>query len=264
MDESCSGRLREDPYTETEETDEDYVDRMIDVYYDKGIRVVFPIHNFKNAFGAPATWQDAIHAGNHISEGEWWEVDRSTGACDGYGFKLGAFTPLLIELLAFGNFAGDFDLSLEDFPACNARGLSPLGAYMIRAMMEKGIIIDVDHMSAKSFDDTLAIAEELGAPVIASHVQFFNLNTSAIRHERMRTESQLEAIRDSGGMIAAMLKDDKQDTGDVGKKLNAAYTSSPTGKVISDDCRHSSKTFAQMYQYSVDMMGGPGGVRQRL
>ena len=54
-----------------------------------------------------------------------------------------------------------------------------------------------------------------------------------------------------------MLKDDKQDTGDVGNKLNAAYTSSPTGKVIADDCRHSSKTFAQMYQYSVDVMQGP-------
>ena len=93
--------------------------------------------------------------------------------------------------------------------------------------------------------------------MIASHVQFFDLNKGEIRHERMRTWEQLEAIRDSGGMIAAMLKDDKQDTGDVGKKLNAAYTWSPTGKVIADDCRHSSKTFAQMYQYSVDVMQGP-------
>ena len=72
----------------------------------------------------------------------------------------------------------------------------------------------------------------------------------------MRTKAQLQEIRDDGGMIAAMLKDDKQDTG-TRRQVQPPYTASPTGRVIADDCRHSSKTFAQMYQYSVDVMQGP-------
>jgi microsomal dipeptidase-like Zn-dependent dipeptidase len=52
-------------------------------------------------------------------------------------------------------------------------------------------------------------------------------------------------------MVAAMLKDDVQDTDSIGQKRNLPYGS------IGDDCRHSSKTWAQMYQYAVDVMGGP-------
>ena len=70
-----------------QETNEDYVDRKVDEYYAKGVRVIFPIHNFDNAFGAPATWQDAIDVGNRVSEGDWWDAEDCPG--DGYGFELG-------------------------------------------------------------------------------------------------------------------------------------------------------------------------------
>ena len=85
---------------------------------------------------------------------------------------------------------------------------------MIDKLIERGMVIDVDHMSARALDETLAIAESTQPPypVVASHVQFFDLNDPSIRHERMRTRAQLERIRGVGGMIAAMLKDDVQDT----------------------------------------------------
>jgi microsomal dipeptidase-like Zn-dependent dipeptidase len=233
------------------ESDEAFITRMVDEYYDKGVRVVFPIHNFDNAFGGPATWQDAIHAGNYASTGSWWAAE----ACpDSYGFTFSGFTSFIISLFGFGQAVVP---PTHPFATCNKRGLTPLGEYMIRYMMAKGIVIDVDHMSNHALEHTLNIAEELGMPVIASHVQFYELNREAGRHERMRTRAQLERIRDGGGMIAAMLKDDKQDTDDVGGQHHLPYTSSPTGKVIADNCRHSSKTWAQMYQYAVDVMQGP-------
>jgi hypothetical protein len=57
-------------------------------------------------------------------------------------------------------------------------------------------------------------------------------------------------------MIAAMLKDDVQDTGLKGQKWTVWY-SSQIGNAISDDCRHSSKTLAQALQYATDTMGMP-------
>ena len=47
----------------------------VDKYYDKGVRHVFPIHNFDNQFGGPATWQDAINVGNRVAAGHW-STDR--------------------------------------------------------------------------------------------------------------------------------------------------------------------------------------------
>jgi microsomal dipeptidase-like Zn-dependent dipeptidase len=235
------------------ETDEVYVKRKVDYYYGKGVRIIFPIHNFDNAFGGPATWQNAINAGNLVSEGDFWHPEDCPG--EDYGFKIGPFSSWLIAFLGFGEFVivptHDGDAS------CNSGGLTPLGVSAVTYMMQKGIIVDVDHLSNKSFDGVLDIADQLHRPVIASHVQFFDLNKEEIRHERMRTKAQLDRIRNSGGMIAAMLKDDAVDTDNTGQKLNIAYTTSPSGKVIKDDCRHSSKTWAQMYQYAVDTMQGP-------
>jgi hypothetical protein len=57
-------------------------------------------------------------------------------------------------------------------------------------------------------------------------------------------------------MVAVMLKDDVLDTGDRGKRKTIDYTASG----VIDDCRHSSKTFAQAYMYAVDKMSGRVGM----
>ena len=64
---------------------------------------------------------------------------------------------------------------------------------------------------------------------MASHVQAFDLHQQEFdgnkgRHERMRTRAQLDAIRSSGGMVAAMLKDDVQDTDLKGGKFTLPYS----------------------------------------
>ena len=72
----------------------------------------------------------------------------------------------------------------------------------------------------------------------------------------MRTAPQLQAIARTGGMIAVMTKDDFQDTDNKGKKLTVQYPA--RGRVYArNDCRHSTKTWAQMLQYSVDILHGP-------
>lgn len=249
--------------------DKTFIEQRVDHYYDLGIRHIFPIHNFDNAFGAAATWQDGIEVGQKLVEGNWWTTEDC--ADDGYGFKLGTGpTQLMITLLKFANVINlgsypNFPNPRLEAASCNAKGLTPLGHDLINKLMAKGMIIDVDHMSNKALDETLTMVEGNGNyPVVASHVLSFDrhvkeidglLGAEGTRHERLRTSAQLQRIRNVGGMVAAMLKDDAQDTGNKGKKLTIPYDDDVFD--VPDDCIHSSKTFAHAYQYLVDQMGGP-------
>jgi len=245
----------------------------VDVIYDMGVRHVFPIHNFDNAFGAAATWMDPIGVGQAVAEQRWWVTrDCGTGKGD-YGFWIDNFIQSLMLILGFG--VGEtpaipeyINGNLEPaYASCNEYGLNGYGPPLIRALMNKGMLIDVDHMSIRSIDDVIALTapgpsgDGQAYPLLASHVQAFDLHMREVvdnkgRHERMRTRAQLDAIRASGGMVAAMLKDDVQDTDIKGWKASVAYTPQH-GATIADDCRHSSKTWAQAFQYAVDVMGGP-------
>ena len=55
-------------------------------------------------------------------------------------------------------------------PHCSTLGLSPLGAHLIRRMVDKGMIFDPDHMSAMARDQAMDIIEDEGySGVISSH-----------------------------------------------------------------------------------------------
>jgi microsomal dipeptidase-like Zn-dependent dipeptidase len=239
------------------------LDRDIDEIYKLGVRHVFPIHNFENGFGAPATWQNPIEVGNVVIEGSWWQTEEcptGTELGSGYGFKaVPDFKSTATALIGLGT-VPPLAPQRPEKASCNKNGLSSLGKSLVKKLMDKGIIVDVDHMSNKSFDDTVKLsnARLYPAPLVASHVQFFDLNTKDITHERMRTNQQLAAIRKTGGMIAAMLKDDSLDVPErLGMKKNLPYRSTRIKSPVEDNCRHSSRVFAHMLQYAVDTMGGP-------
>jgi hypothetical protein len=55
-------------------------------------------------------------------------------------------------------------------PHCNQRGLTPLGEYLIRRMMDKRMIFDPDHMSVVARKQALALLESKNYPgVVSSH-----------------------------------------------------------------------------------------------
>jgi microsomal dipeptidase-like Zn-dependent dipeptidase len=249
------------------------LEEAVDVIYGMGVRHVFPVHNFDNRFGAAATWMDPIGVGQAVAEQRWW-VTRNCGDGAGeYGFWIDNVIQSIMLLLGFGVFEvppipvyTNGNLS-PAYASCNEYGLQQMGTQLLQALMNKGMLIDIDHMSSNSLDDTIA-ATSAGPdgngpayPLVASHVQAFDLHRREFegnkgRHERMRTRAQLDAIRSSGGMVAAMLKDDVQDTDLKGGKFTLPY-SPVVGGAIADNCRHSSKTWAQLLQYTVDVMGAP-------
>jgi microsomal dipeptidase-like Zn-dependent dipeptidase len=147
------------------------VDRGLDEVYAMGVRQMIVTHKFDNAFGGvrfdPGVQGVAVNAGNFLGTGRFWEAEPCTTAehdnpllsmGDGPAQALAALPP------------GVTTPVYPEGPLCNVRGLTPLGEHMIRGMMDRGMIVDIDHMSVKTADATLDILEDAGySGVVSSH-----------------------------------------------------------------------------------------------
>ena len=73
-------------------------------------------------------------------------------------------------------------------------GLTDFGRECIEEMNRLGMIIDVSHLHPKGFWDIIELSKD---PIVASHS-----NAKAVTdHPRNLTDKQLEAIKDSGGVV---------------------------------------------------------------
>lgn len=77
-------------------------------------------------------------------------------------------------------------------------GLTDFGFDVIRLMNKIGMIIDVSHMSEKSFWDTIELSK---APVVASHSNLFAVK----KHKRNLRKEQIAAIIKNNGCIGINL-----------------------------------------------------------
>jgi hypothetical protein len=140
------------------------IDRGLQELWDLGVRSLFPIHKFDNAFGGTTmdggTTGVLVNVGNKYMTGRWWEVS----ACPGIESD---HTPPSLGPPPGG---GDALPWYPSGPVCNVRSLTPLGEYLINRMIDKGMIVETDHMSVSTRAQTLAILESRGySGVITSH-----------------------------------------------------------------------------------------------
>ncbi|MGW0045073.1 membrane dipeptidase [Rhodococcus sp. NPDC003348] len=147
------------------------IDRGLDEVYAMGVRQMIVTHKFDNAFGGvrfdPGIQGVAVNVGNFIGTGKFWEAEPCTtpehdnellSVGDGPAEALAALPP------------GVTTPVYPSGPLCNTRGLTDLGEHMVRGMMDRGMIVDVDHMSVKTAEDTLRILEEAKySGVVSSH-----------------------------------------------------------------------------------------------
>ena len=98
-------------------------------------------------------------------------------------------TPAWTYSLSWAGSSGD--------AAGRARGLNDFGREVIREMNRLGIMVDVSHVSDKTFAD---IVETSTKPVIASHS-----NARAIvNHPRNLTDEQIRALARTGGVVCVV------------------------------------------------------------
>lgn len=180
--------------------------------YNAGVRYVLPIHVMDNAFGGTAIYKDDFNTANQreTADHHYWEIE-----CADVGDDIThTYTEVNDPLRAAGAFV---KLGLDPLrhsgpgPVCpggapgksrgnrNARGLTLQGIFAIKAMMKRGMIVDIDHMSHHSAEKTLEIGEQFGYPIVSGH--------SGIRGyagadaENSRTRKQLERISKLHGMF---------------------------------------------------------------
>lgn len=100
----------------------------------------------------------------------------------------------------------------------NDTGLTKLGFEYVKKLSEKGIIIDVSHLSEKSFWDVINTTEK---PVVATHSNVYEI----CNHSRNLKDNQIKEIARRGGMIGICFysdflnSDKKADVKDVVKHI---------------------------------------------
>ena len=172
-------------------TEEDVVARL-DEYYDKGVRVLFPVHKYDNGFSAGDGHRGIIDIGNFGHTGHYnnyiecpaelltfpggfdtggvafsglnqpRDVYDSTPPVDMSDFEekvVGTLFPY-VALLTSGPLAGEY---------CQKHGMTDLGEFLMAEMMKRGMIIEVDHMPRKSYQRAYEILEANDYPAMGTH-----------------------------------------------------------------------------------------------
>ena len=138
-----------------------------------GVRTLFPAHWVDNALsGAALEGGDKgvfIGAMNASSTGQFFK----TGPCPqpGQGEEVQPAAPEELGPLA-GPAIGAFPEQPPAYPPgkqCNVKGLTDLGDYAIRRLMDNHMLIEADHLSEVARERVLAIAEARRYPLVSSH-----------------------------------------------------------------------------------------------
>lgn len=204
----------------------DAIGALVDRLWSEGVRYVFPIHLTDNAYGGMALYEHAFVGQSLVQRGRLPEVHE--------------------------NPAVDFRMPLSGSQRghVNALGLTPAGAELLRRLMDRGMLIDVDHMSWQATHDALSLAEERSYPLVSGHATFADLtparttDSHSRRNESRKTADVLERLRKLGSF--------------VGVQPVPHETTDPAGRPLLgvSDCPGSSTSFARALRYARDAMGG--------
>jgi membrane dipeptidase len=140
----------------------------------------------------------------------------------------------------------DWADSSTDKPAHN--GLTDFGKRVVREMNRLGIVVDISHVSDKTFYDALAVSQ---APLIASHSSCRALCDAA----RNMTDDMIRALAAKGGVIqinyhAGFLSNQyrTEDTPEIDKEIDAEVAKRCAGKVGCDEVEGNTVTREFMVQ----------------
>jgi microsomal dipeptidase-like Zn-dependent dipeptidase len=170
--------------------------QQLDKYYAIGVRHVFPIHFGNNGFGGTA-FQNNLERGSLVEDPG--NPLNTPGAANPFNPGVTALAPYHVMTEDGRPFGYEARTGRR-----NIQGLTGLGKTLIREMIARGMIIDVDHMSARSKADTFDICEAAHYPVVSGHTGFAEISHGDKSHEGQLLPEELERIRRLGGMVAVI------------------------------------------------------------
>ena len=152
------------------------VDRGISAFRRWGIRGMFIAHWVDNAFAGAAleggTKGTFINVFERFQTGHWFRTRPCPDPSQGE--EVSTLSPFELQVLA-SYFPATSSLAEEGMPTyppgkqCNLKGLTKLGRYLVRRLMDAHMLIEVDHLSERARDRVLAIASRRDYPLVSSH-----------------------------------------------------------------------------------------------
>ncbi|MBW3663457.1 MAG: hypothetical protein KY469_10190 [Actinobacteria bacterium] len=156
------------------------IDQRLDEVYDMGVRQMELINKFDNALsgvtGDGGATGIVVNTGNRWVTGHWWDMqacEEDEGHVhhehdktqinfeddfpDGGQDEIDVLAGAIID--QFAPTKGFVAPAYPAAPHCNTRGLSELGRHLVTRMVEKGMILDPDHMSASGIRGALDLIE---------------------------------------------------------------------------------------------------------
>lgn len=252
------------------------VQSLVETLYAAGVRHVIPIHLMENAFGHPAVFERVLGAMNYGVRGEYYALEDPFDRGIRFDLRLAPPNPFATLFENDARVKIGFELPRWRAHAA-AEGLTPEGELLIQALLRKGMIVDIEHMSEQAADRTLALAEAAGLPVIASHSTlrdasfgstlryrapngydlelpaepysvrpeaYGTSDTRKVRTDRMRSRSQAERLRALGGML--------------GLQLHSEQVAVSWRELLPNDCDGTSRGFVQHLQQALEVFGPAG------
>jgi len=195
----------------TEQTVDDEIARL----HGQGVRYIFPIHLTDNVFGDTAIYKPLFDIANFRENGSFWSVGCAQEA-DEVGFRSPdlTFPPVLNPFIPPGTpnpprspecliAKPGGPMFLGHVNARSPNGLTSLGEFALKAMMKRGMIIDIDHMSDRAANRALRIANFPGGgyPLMSGHTGIRGRNSADLNAENARTKAQLAQVACLGGMF---------------------------------------------------------------
>lgn len=126
----------------------------------------------------------------------------------------------------------------------NEDGLTPDGRNLVNAMIDRGMILDVSHLSRKAFQEMYQIAMARGTyPLTYSHTHMWNTVDEHDKNEKYLREDEIQMITGTGGMIGLR----------TGPESTYPYIRPPLAQpLVANTCQGSSRSFAQSMLYAMD------------
>jgi microsomal dipeptidase-like Zn-dependent dipeptidase len=168
--------------------DEEYIDAQLDHYYDLGIRAIFPVHKYDNAFTPGDGDRAFIELGNFLNSGHWSNFTLDCPAVGGFDRGDVAFGGLNMPRDDYGSptphdFSGFPDAPLNTTSLfisellepplvgeyCQNAVMTDLGETLMAGLMERGMIIEVDHFPQHSYVRAYELLEAADYPASGSH-----------------------------------------------------------------------------------------------
>jgi microsomal dipeptidase-like Zn-dependent dipeptidase len=176
--------------------DEAWVEEQLDIYYERGVRAVFPVHKFDNRFSPADGSRGFLQAGNFLLTGHWLNYTQDCVTDDmPTGWDHGPIT--------FGGLVEPRDEYLSEPPVdmsgfvddpitaaaphfskltapalegewCQNATITPIGEALLSGLMARGMLIEIDHFPQWSYRRVYEILEANDYPGLGTHGRHWN------------------------------------------------------------------------------------------